>query len=434
MIMHLLNRLQGGGYLKNSSWMLAEYILKIISGLFVGIYVARFLGPEQFGIISYALAVVSIFMAISRLGMESILVRDLARFPESRNEIMATAFYLMLIAAIASIFILAILVALVSSNIENKFYILIISIGMIFQAFMVVDYNFQSQIKAKYSSVAKSLALAFSAASKLLLVWFEADLSIFAIFYALDHVFIASFLVWMHYKLEGFSFLNNFNRFFLKLLLASAWPMVLSALAVTLYMRVDQLMIKNMLGAHDLGIYAAAVKIYEGWLIIPYVISISLIPAIVKLKKKSEAVYEKKMAMLFSIMFWSSTLVAVFMTFLGEYIIYYTFGSDYSESISILSIIMWAAIFTSMGSITARYLTIENMEKKLATRTIFGLLVNIIFNIVLIPVYGIKGAAFSTLITLIIANYLINYFDKDLKKLVFICNSSIALKWLWNEK
>jgi O-antigen/teichoic acid export membrane protein len=414
--------------------MLAEYILKIISGLFVGIYVARFLGPEQFGVISYALAIVAIFMAISRLGMESILVRDLARFPESRNEIMATAFYLMLIAAIISMIILIILVTLVEKNVENKFYILVISTGMIFQAFMVVDYNFQSQIRAKYSSIAKSLALAFSAASKLFLVWFEADLSIFAIFYALDHVFIAFFLVWMHYKLEIFSFLNNFNRFFLKSLLASAWPMVLSALAVTLYMRIDQLMIKNMLGAHDLGIYAAAVKIYEGWLIIPYVISISLIPAIVKLKEKSEAVYEKKMAMLFSIMFWSSALVAVFMTFLGEYVIYYTFGADYSESISILSIIMWAAIFTSVGSITARYLTVENMEKKFATRTMLGLLVNIMFNIVLIPLYGVEGAAISTLITLIIANYLINYFDKDLRKLVFICNSSITLKWLWNEK
>jgi O-antigen/teichoic acid export membrane protein len=133
-------------------------------------------------------------------------------------------------------------------------------------------------------------------------------------------------------------------------------------------------------------------------------------------------------------MFWSSALVAVFMTFLGEYVIYYTFGADYSESISILSIIMWAAIFTSVGSITARYLTVENMEKKFATRTMLGLLVNIMFNIVLIPLYGVEGAAISTLITLIIANYLINYFDKDLRKLVFICNSSITLKWLWNEK
>jgi O-antigen/teichoic acid export membrane protein len=136
-------------YFKNSSWMLAEHGLRVISSIFVGIYVARYLGPEQFGVLSYALAIVTIFMAVSRLGMDSILVRDLAKFPEQAKEYMGTAFGLMVVVAIACLVILSTLIYFFESDTQTKIYIWIIATGILSQTLLVVDYGFQSQARSK---------------------------------------------------------------------------------------------------------------------------------------------------------------------------------------------------------------------------------------------------------------------------------------------
>lgn len=421
-------------YMKNSAWMLAEYILKIFSAIFVGIYVARYLGPEQFGILSYALAISSIMMAVGRLGMESVLVRDLAQHPYNRLAYMGTAFRLMLTVAIVGMLVMGALVIFWETDYNSRICILIISLGALFQAFSVIDYNFQSQVRAKYSTLAKSLALSLTSIVKLVMVWSGAELVHFAVVYALDYAAIGFFLVVFNFKKEGMRFIGRFETVLLKPLLKSAWPMVLSAVSAILYMRVDQLMIKNMLGLHELGLYAAAVKIYEGWVVVPYVISISLLPAIVKIKSRSISEYEKNMAMLFSLMFWSGACIALIATFLGDQLILLSFGSEYLGSGGVLAIVMWAAAFASLGSITARYLTVEGMERKIAIRTFLGLAINIALNILLIPLYGIKGAAIATLVTMFFSNFAINYTDRSLTQLVRICNSSLTLRWLAYEK
>lgn len=420
-------------YAFNSAWMLIAQLLRIVSGVFVGIYVARYLGPEQYGIISYALAIVAILASISRLGMDAILVRELARFPALRRELMGTAFGLMFLASVTcTIFLSGIVITLETP--ENQIYILITAAGALLQSFLVIDYNFQSQVKAKYSSIAKSLALGFSAISKLILVWLNADLLYFVLFYTFDSIIVAILLVIMHVANKQPAFFLSFKPKHIKPLLTSAWPMVISALSVALYMRIDQIMIKAMLSPYELGLYSSSVKIFEGWLILPYIISVSLLPAIVKLKTSSPYQYVKYMTMLFSIMFWLSVIVATVVSVFSLPIISITFGPEYLKAAPILSIVIWSATFSALGSVTARYLTVENMEKKIALRTIVGLIINFTMNLILIPLYGTEGAAIATLLTMFIANYVINYFDKDLKQLVDICNGSITLKWLWYDK
>jgi len=413
----------------NSSWMFAEYCLKIISAIFVTIYIARYLGPEDFGVLSYALAVVTIFMAVTRLGMESILVRELARHTEQAKDNMGTAFMLMLVAAFIGLLVLSILIYLFESDPHTKIYIWIISTGLVFQSFLVVDYGFQAQVKAKYSSVAKSVAIGISSLIKVSFVWMQADLLLFAIAYALEYAIVGLLLVITHFVKKQPRFLFLFQKDLAKSFLKSAWPMVLSAVSAMLYMRIDQIMIKNMLDVHQLGLYAAATKIYEGWTIVPYVLSISLLPAIVKLKASSPISYETNLTKLFSLLFWLGIIVATITTLGGEWIIGVSFGAEFIEAKSVLAIVMWTAAFTALGTVSARYFTVEGMEKKIAIRTVFALIINVIINIILIPIYGIEGAAVATLITIFITNYLFNYVDKELKQLVNICNNAILLRF-----
>src|SRR5690606_443338 len=193
--------------------------------------------------------------------------------------LLSASFFIMLIVSVISLIVLCACILYLESEVEVRIYILIISLGGVFQAFMVIDYNFQAQIKAKYSSIAKSVALVFSSVSKIVLVLNSADLYYFALFYALDYLVVAILLLVLHVYKKQVNFLQKFNVNYVLPLLRSAWPMVLSALSVVIYMRIDQIMIKNILGSYELGLYAAAVKVYEGWLVLPYVFGISLLPA-----------------------------------------------------------------------------------------------------------------------------------------------------------
>lgn len=412
-------------YFKNSSWMMAEYALRIISAIFVSIYIARYLGPEQFGLLSYALAIVAIFMAICRMGMESILVRDLINFPDQAQQYMGTAFYLMFLSAILGFVILSLMLYTFEGDAQTRFYVLIVALGLVFQAFLVIDYGFQAQVKAKYSSIAKSLALAVGSSIKIYLVVMEAELIYFVVIYACYALIIAIMLFGMHVMQKQKSFLRCFDKSLIFPLLQSAWPLALAAAAFMLYGKIDQLMIKAILGVESLGIYAAAMKIFEGWVMIPFIVLISLFPIFIKSKKISTVVYEKKLTQMLTAVLWVTIFMATMMTFFSDWLIQITFGEQYAESASVLPILMWAAVFTALGTFSARYLTVEKMEKKIIKITVSALVINIVLNYILIPRWGIEAAAFATLLSMFFAYYVVDFLDRDLRQLRRIKNNSI---------
>lgn len=421
-------------YLHNSSWMLVEQGLKIISGIFVGIYVARFLGPEQFGSLSYALAIVAIFMTVSKLGMESVLVRDLIRYPEQRLQYIGTAFFLMVVGAIISIAVITGLIVQFENDSSTKLYICIISIGLLFQSFLVIDYGFQSQVKAKYSSIAKSAALAISSILKIYLVLIQADLLWFVVAFTFDHLLIAASLIIMYLLQNQPRLFFSFKKSLIKPLLKSAWPMVASGVAGMVMVRLDQIIIKNILDPYQLGLYAAASKIYEGWLLLPFVLSISLLPMLAKLKEKRETkIYHNKLVPIFSLVLWASIAFAFIMTVFGKWLLNITFGPQYFYSYHSLVILSWASVLGAAGYMSARYMVVEGMEKKVARRNWLAVFINIPLNFIMIPIYGIEGAAFSTLISLFIAHYVIDLLDPQLKSLLMVKHRALMFKFSHND-
>ncbi len=414
-------------YFVNSVWMFAEQMMKLISAVFVGVYVARYLGPSDYGELTYSLAIVAAFMAASKLGMDSILVREVAKNPAHVREYMGTAFYLIFFATLGCFSILSLYVLFFEKSSQEQGYIWIISAGYFFQLGYVIDYTYQGKVKAKYSSIAKVLALILSSMLKIYLVFIGADLFLFVIAYVVDF-FIISFFLGISWLINGKTcFLSGFQWRLVKPLLESAWPLILSSAAALLYMRADQIMIKNMLGSHDLGLYSAATRIYEAWIVVPFIISLSLLPAIVALKKNQPEIYNRSLVKLFVLVFWPGVIVAVVCWFLGSEIINIVFGKAYLAADGVFLIIMWTAPFVALGGMTTRYLTVENMEKKIANRTLLSLGVNVALNFYLIPAYGIEGAATATLISTILANYFIDYIDKDLEELRTIKNKAFLL-------
>lgn len=412
-------------YFRNSSWMLAEQVLRIISAVFVGIYIARYLGPEKFGVLSYVLAVAAFLMAVSRMGMDAVLVREMVDNPHRQQILMGTAFWIM--ASVAAICYSILLCALyfLDEQMDVKFYLLIMSLSCFLTAFLVVDYYFQSEVKAKFPAACKTLVLLVMSIFKLLLIWSEAGLNWFVYASLMDHLLLAIFLCAMLLGKGRLSFFGSFDRVVAKNMLKSAWPMMLSAVSVLIYMRIDQVMIRNILGMQEVGIYSAATRIYEAWMTLPFVISVSLLPLIIKSKEKSEEEYRRMLVRLFRVLIYLSVLAALVVGFCNEWLMVFAFGEKFRQSAPVVSVVMWTAVFAAIGSVNARYYNVERMERKFALRTALAAIINVALNFILIPLYGIMGAAVATLICTFFANYLMDWFDKDLRDLLAIKHRAV---------
>jgi len=406
-------------YLSNSVWLLSDFFLRMVVGVFVVFYVARYLGPEKFGVFSYLLAISTFMIAISRLGMEAVLVREIIKKPENELKVMGTAFWMMFLSGLLLYILVICSFFLTLGSGQEDLYLLVLGASSIFTSFYVVEFYFQSQVKAKYATICRSIVLILMSVFKLFLIYREAELFWFFVAGLMDNAILALVFLFSFWRMSKY---QMFFRFFCwkeaKNMLASAWPMVLVAIALQAYMRTDQIMIRNMLGAYEVGIYSAAIRISEAWIIMMGAVAVSLLPAIIKLKAGNAVTYRNRMVQLFRLIFWSSVFVAVGVLFFGEQLIILVFGKSYLESASIISLMMWSAVFSSMGSVASRYFNVEGMEKKFALRTVLAALVNAMLNYFLIPIYGIQGAAFATLFSTFFANYFLDWFDKDLRVLL----------------
>lgn len=416
-------------YIGNTSWMLAERIIKTLSSFLVGVFVAKYLGPEKFGNLNYIIAFVAVFIPIAEMGYSTILLRELTSSENhNRNKIVSTAFYLNMAVSVIVFVIIWVTVGLSVHDRVLANFIFLYSFVVLFKPFNIIDYHYQSQIRAKRSSIIKTIALIIISLFKVVLILLKADLEYFIYAYLSDIILVSIFFI-INYLAEGNRlFIYKPDKVLIKRLLNSSWPMVISSLSIILYMRMDQLMIKNILNATELGLYSVTVRVYEGIIMISTVASTSILPALVILKDQSEEGFQKRLTQLFQILFWGNTLIALFVTFFSDQIILLLFGEEYASASITLTLLMWTTGLASLGSLTSRYFTVEKFEKKLALRTSISLLINLLLNFWLIPIYGINGSAIATGVSLLIGNYLLDYLDKDLKKLIKAKNKAV-FKW-----
>lgn len=402
-------------YFKNTSWLFGEKILRMIVGLFVGIWVARYLGPEQFGLFSYAQSFVGLFTAIATLGLDGIVVRELVKDGNRRDELIGTAFWLKLIGAFAVLTVLAIAINFTSNDSFTNTLVFIIASATIFQSFNVIDFYFQSKVLSRYVVFANVISLLISSVVKVVLLLNEAPLIAFAWVIFFDSFVLACGFIYFYLKHSTFKMKHlTFKKETAVALLKDSWPLILSGMVVAVYMKIDQVMIKEMMNVEAVGQYAAAVRLSEIWYFIPLAIVSSLFPAIINAKKQSEELYYTRLQKLYDFMVWMAIAIALPMTFLSDLIVDLLYGGQYNQAGSVLMIHIWTGVFVFLGLAFGRYLTTENLTKKSFYRTLLGAVLNVILNYILIPIYGINGAAIATLLGQFIANYVYDFFDKDL--------------------
>ncbi|NTU70116.1 flippase, partial [bacterium] len=384
--------------INNTGWLLGDRALRLGLSLFVGAWVARYLGPSKYGEFSYVIAYVAFFQTISELGLNGVVIRDMARDRQASAAILGTVFRLRIvtgficwIAAIASM-------AIIQPGDQNTLALTaIISGGLVFQTADIVDLWFQSQTQSRRTVGAKIISYLINSVFKIFLVLASAPLIYFAIA-VLFEIVLSSIALYFSYRRFSTPFAWVWDMKIGKQLLGEAWPYLLSYLAITIYTRTDQIMLREMHGTNQLGIFSAAIPISNSWQFIPLIIFQSASPSIANKKQYDPNGYDRSIEKLFALMWWIMLPISVSISIFSGPIVSVLYGEKYMASASVLGVLVFTNIPVALGVMQNIWILNERMNKITLTKTVFGAVANVGLNFVMIPKYGALGAAFSSVV------------------------------------
>lgn len=421
--------------LGNVAWLVFDRLFRMAIGLVVGLWVARYLGPEQFGELNYANAFVAMFSSLATLGLDSIVIRDLLRYPESRLNILGTTFALKFTGGLVTFACTTLAISLfkpgdlVAAQLVN-----ILAVGTAIQATDTADFWFQSQVQAKYPVYARNIALLVAAAMQVAMISSHCTLSAFA-WAKFAEICLTGLGLMISYQLSGGSVQSwRWKTHWARTLLYDSWPLILSGIVIMLYMRIDQVMLGQLSGVESVGLYSAAVRISELWYFIPMAIVNSVYPALLVARETNPQVYQERLQQLFELMASLGIVIALPMTFLSSPLTSLSYGEHFRGAGPILAIHIWTGPFVFLGVARGVWTTAEGLTRFSLGTTFVGAVVNIILNLIVIPKYGGVGAAIDTVVAQIIASVGAGFFFKQTRPIFYAQCKSLALSFLWRRK
>jgi O-antigen/teichoic acid export membrane protein len=409
-------------YFENAFWLIFEKCFSLLVGIVVGIYVARYLQPEAFGLLNYGIGFVSIFSAFSTLGMDQIIVRELCKDSVRKDDLLGTAFVLKLSGSFLLILVMLVILFFMNHGPFTNTLILIIASAEIFKGFEVINYFFQSQVKSKYVVQVQLFINLTISLAKIALVLSHAPLIWFAVIIVIGSLLNAVGFISAYRTKEGSLLSWRFQKALGWSLLRESWPLTLYGLALHTQARIDQVMLGNMLNNYEVGQYSVALKFVEIFGFVPMVLMSTFMPAVTKGKASGEILYHSRLVNLYRLMFLTFLLMAVPVYFLGRDIIVFLYGIEYQAAGYLLSLFALRIFFANMGVGKSVFIVNESLFKYSLMTVILGALANIAMNYMLIPLYGASGAVVSSLLSFVVSIFLVDLFfekTRQNQKLMF---------------
>lgn len=411
-------------YFKNTGLLMFGRVGSMAIKMVVSILLANYLLTYNNGILNTSTAYVFLFASIAGLGLDSFIVKELHQFPQKRDQILGTAFFLKIAAGLFCIPIIFVAWKLFPLSDVPYYFIFILSFTGLFQSLTVVDSYFQSEVKSKYIMQVQIVGNLVSAGIKIALIQLAAPLLYF-VYAAVFDILLLSIGYWAMYQRKGRSIFKwSYDSVLAKKLLNLSWPLIISGLMVSIYMRIDAIMLKELLpnGAEEAGAYATVVMFSEALNFVPVAIVTSLFPAVLNARRDDPIRYQKRLQNLFDLMVWLSFAFAIFITFASP-IIYKLFKPEFASAAPVLSMHVWGSLFVFLGVASGQFLIAEGFNKLTFVRTGVGAIVNIVLNFVLIPKMGMMGTAIATVVAYFTATFLILLIPKTRKQGVMMLKS-----------
>ena len=416
--------------LGNTAWLMGDRVVRMGMGVIVGVWVARYLGPDRFGILNFAISFVALFQTLTSLGLESMIVREIVREEAATLEILGTALVLRIGASVVATLLAIITIQIAQPHdAEARFLVAVLSAGLIFLPLDTIDSYFQSQVKSKFTVLAKNTAFLIMAGMRVLLIYIHAPLWWFALAFVSELALGAAGLM-LTYRWTGGRIARwRASKRRAVELLSQSWPVILSVMAIIVYMRVDTIMLKIMQGDRAAGLYAAATRVTEVWYYVPMTIVSSVMPAIIRVKDNLPT-YHARIQRLFSLMTITSLVLGSGIALGSKDIIHVLYSSAYDAAYPILAVHIWASVFAFLGLAQAAWDLSENLLKLSFYRTAAGAVINVLLNLVLIPRYSAVGAAIATVVSQAISGVGANAFSTKTRPILLMQLKSFLFKGL----
>lgn len=380
---------------------------------------ARYLGPHEMGRLSYSIAWVSIFGVVATLGLNRILVRELVMANGNEVEVEKITAQSIMLRIVMSIPIYAASLGLyVIYSDGQELLIAILSTAIIFASMDVIELHYQAKSQSKRTSKIKLAAIIVGAASKVALIKLNANVAMFAAVNLLEAV-IASVGMLKLAKIKYTKHISGMIKNSKKILKEGSIE-IIAGLSAILFMRMDQIMIEKYSGFAAVGIYSAASKLAEMWYFVPAALVASTFPLLIEKRKISANEYVDGIKKLMQILTLMAAIVAGVVSIISDDLIHVLYGEGYKQSSEVLVILTWCGVFICMGTTSGSWIMAEKKGKLNLYRNLAGLTTNFGLNLVLIPLYGVKGAAYATLLSISMAFLFFDIFNKDLRFMFFI--------------
>ena len=400
--------------LNNILWLLFDNVVRRLIMLIVIAYTSRYLGVETFGIVNYANALMLFFTVVANLGIKSILVKEIVEGNIKEGTLLGTSFISMLGASFVSCLLMMLFVLLQKETVVTQYVFLMLGITLIIQSTDALAYYFESKLLSKYIVFSSNTSLIISSILRLCCVYFKLDIYFYASIFVVEAFLRAWALLFYYYKNNGSFKQWSFEVILARLLVKQSLPIMLAAVASSVYMRIDQVMIREMMSMESVGIYAAVTQVTSVFYFIPMSICSSLFPKLLSQKNENEELFNYNLYKLLQKLIFFSLVLILFTFIFSKQIVLVLYGVKFMESANILKYSVFSLLFVSIGILQSYYLISMNKSALLLQITISGVIVNVLLNSIFIPVYGLQGSAISILCTFAFTGYFVGYFYKPL--------------------
>ena len=418
---------------KNAVWIISCKLAQSILGMIISMISARYLGPSNYGLISYAASTIAFVLPIVQLGFRSTLVSELVNHPDEEGEIIGTTLFFSFLSSVACIVGVCSFVYVANSGEPITVIVCALySLSLLMQALEMIQYWFQAKLMSQYTSLTGFVAYAVITVYRIYLLVSQKNVYWFAVSNLLDYFIISSVLIALYHKLGGQKLRVSWKRFCN--MFEKSRYFIISSLMVTVFAQTDKIMLKAMLSEEAVGIYSAAVTCAGLTNFVFSAIIDSFRPSVFENKKISKDVYEKSLISCYSVVIWLSLAQSAVCTIFSRLIIAILYGADYEASASVLGLVVWYTTFSYLGPVRNIWILAENKQRYLWIINLSGAVANIVLNAVLIPFMGVKGAALASLITQIFANVVIGFVMKPIRYnnwlMIRGCNPKLLFEYM----
>lgn len=393
----------------NISWLFIDKIIRMGVGLLIGVWMARHLGPEQFGLLNFVIALVGLFGAIASLGLQGVVVRDIVRSPDTSNITLGTAAILHLAGGlVAFLFALGTIAYLRPYDVLSRTLVAILGVSLLFKISEIAVYWFESIVRSKYIVLVKNSVFLVFAGINAYLILNKAPLVAFVGAMLVEAALVAVILIIImnRYGKRLASFKVSIER--AKTLIKDSWPLLLSSVVLMIQARVDQIMLGEMVGDSEVGYYSAALRIVEAAAVTSTILYSSFMPIMVKTKINSEKLFNERLAAFYKLNTLTAILITTPLVVFSPLIIQLLYGESYMPAAAVMMAMAARLFFTHMGMARNIYIINDNLLLFSAATMTAGTVINIILNLMLIPLYQGVGAAIATLISFAVTVFVVD--------------------------